>query len=127
MLFRSKRKSGRSENGKDKRHLSNWRPISFINIDVKIGSKAIAKKLENVLPNIIHHSQCIYVKGRTIHDAVRTIEDVMEFSERYNIEGKMICIDSKKAFDTASRDFFIRYIVCLWFRAIIYTMDPYVL
>ena len=76
---------------KDKRHLSNWRPISLINVDVKIGSKAIAKRLENVLPNIIHHNQC--AKERTIFDAVRTIEDVMEFSERYNIEGKMICID----------------------------------
>ena len=93
---------------KDKRHLSNWRPISLINVDVKIGSKAIAKRLENVLPNIIHHNQCAYVKGRTIFDAVRTIEDVMEFSERYNIEGKMICIDFKKAFDTVSRDFLFR-------------------
>ena len=32
----------------------------------------------------------------------------MEFSERYNIEGKMICIDFKKAFDTVSRDFLFR-------------------
>ena len=38
---------------KDKRHLSNWRPISLINVDVKIGSKAIAKRLENVLHIII--------------------------------------------------------------------------
>ena len=60
---------------------------------IKIGSNAIAKRLEKVLPNIIHHNQCAYVKGRTIFDAVRTIEDVMEFSERYNIEGKMICIE----------------------------------
>ncbi|XP_067036280.1 uncharacterized protein [Acropora muricata] len=54
---------------KDERHLSNWRPISLINVDVKIGSKAIAKRLQNVLPNIIHHNQCAYVKGRTIFDA----------------------------------------------------------
>lgn len=40
---------------KDKRHLSYWRPISLINVDVKIGSKAIAKRLETVLPNIIHY------------------------------------------------------------------------
>ena len=46
---------------KDKRHLSNWRPISLINVDVKIGSKAIAKRLENMLPNIIHHNQCAYM------------------------------------------------------------------
>lgn len=45
---------------------------------------------------------------RTIFDAARTIEDVMEFSERYNIEGRRICIDFKKAFDTVSKDFLFR-------------------
>ena len=93
---------------KDKRYLSNWRPISLINVDVKIGSKAIAKRLENVLPSIIHYNQCAYVKGRTIFDAVRTLDDIMEFSERYNLEGRMICIDFNKAFDTVSRDFLFR-------------------
>ena len=29
--------------GKDKQHIINWRPISLINGDIKIGSKAIAK------------------------------------------------------------------------------------
>ena len=47
---------------KDRRDISNWRPISLINVDVKIGSKAIAKRLEAVLPNIIHHNQSAYVK-----------------------------------------------------------------
>ena len=47
---------------KDKRDLSNWRPISLIDVDVKIGSKAIAKRLENVLANIIHFNQSAYVK-----------------------------------------------------------------
>ena len=93
---------------KDKRYLSNWRPISVINVDIKIGSKAIAKRLENVLPSIIHYNQCAYVKGRTIFDAVRTVDDIMEFSERYNLEGRMICIDFNKAFDTVSRDFLFR-------------------
>ena len=93
---------------KDKRNLSNWRPISLINVDVKIGSKAIAKRLETVLPNITHYNQCAYVKGRTIFDAIRTVDDIMEFTERYNINGKMICIDFKKAFDTVSRDFLFK-------------------
>ena len=77
-------------------------------MDVKIGSKAIAKRLENVLPSIIHYNQCAYLKGRTIFDAVRTVDDIMEFSERYNLEGRMICIDFNKAFDTVSRDFLFR-------------------
>ena len=92
---------------KDKRNLSNWRPISLINVDVKIGSKAIAKRLETVLPNIIHYNQCAYVKGRTIFDAIRTVDDMMEFTERYN-NAKMICIDFKKSFDTVSWDFLFK-------------------
>ena len=100
---------------KDNPDLSNWRPISLINVDVKIGSKAIAKRLENALPNIIHYNQCAYVKGRTIFDAVRTIEDVVEFSERYNLEGRMICMDFRKAFDTVSRDFLFRTLTSFGF------------
>lgn len=59
-------------------------------LDVKLSSKAIAKRLENVVPSIMHYNNCAYVKERTIFDVVRTIEDVMEFTERYNFEEKMI-------------------------------------
>ena len=54
---------------KDRRWIKNWRPISLVNVDVKIGSKAIAERLENVLPHIIHYDQNAFVKGRTIFDA----------------------------------------------------------
>ena len=71
---------------KDKRDIANWRPISLINVDVKIGSKAIAKRLEDVLPRVVHHNQCAYVKDRTICDAVRSIEDILDYTKRYQIE-----------------------------------------
>jgi len=32
--------------GKDKRLIKNWRPISVYNVDVKIASKALARRLE---------------------------------------------------------------------------------
>ena len=32
----------------------------------------------------------------------------MDYTERYKISGKMICIDFKKAFDSVSRTFFFR-------------------
>ncbi|KAL9955771.1 hypothetical protein ACROYT_G037148 [Oculina patagonica] len=65
---------------KDRRQLKNWRPISLINVDVKIGTKAIAKRLEKVLPEIVHHNQNAYVKGRTIFDAVRSIDDIIKLN-----------------------------------------------
>ena len=93
---------------KDRRDIANWRPISLINVDVKIGSKAIAKRLEVVLPSVIHQNQCAYVKDRAICDAVRSIEEILDCTKIYQIEGKLISIDFKKAFDSVSRDFLFR-------------------
>ena len=94
--------------GKDKRHISNWRPISLINVDTKIGSKAIATRLQKVLPKIIHFNQNAYVKGRTILDAVRTIDDILEYTERNKIQGLLVAIDFQKAFDSVNRLFMVK-------------------
>ena len=37
---------------------------------------------------------------RTIFDAVRTIDDILEFTERYQINGLLVAIDFQKAFDS---------------------------
>lgn len=93
--------------GKDKRNIGNWRPISLINVDAKIGSKAIALRLQKVLAEIIHFNQNAYVKGRTILDAVRTIDDILEYTERKKINGLLVAIDFQKAFDSVNRNFMI--------------------
>ena len=69
-------------------------------MDCKIGSKAV--RLEKVLPDIIHENQCAYVKGRTLFDAARSINDVMEYTKLFNIPGLMTAFDFKKAFDSLS-------------------------
>ena len=94
--------------GKDKRYIGNWRPISLINVDAKIGSKVIATRLQKVLPEIIHFNQNAYVKGRMIFDAVRTIDDIMEFTERYEMNGLLVAIDFQKAFDSINHDFMFK-------------------
>lgn len=86
--------------GKDRTLVENWRPISLINVDAKIISKVIAVTVKNVLSNIIHHSQTGYVKDRYIGETVRSIFDIMEFTNNENIPGILIFIDFKKAFDT---------------------------
>jgi len=90
---------------KDRRWIKNWRPISLVNVDVKIGSKAIAKRLENVLPHIIHYDQNVFVKVRTIFDAARTISDVMEVTKMRDYQGIMTAIDFEKAFDSLNWNF----------------------
>ena len=93
--------------GKDRRQISNWRPISLINLDTKIGSKAIARRLQKVIPDIVHYNQNAYVKGKSIFDAVRAIDDILEFTEREKIQSLMVAIDFKKAFDSINRNFML--------------------
>ena len=61
---------------KDKTMLEDLRPISLLNVDYKIVTKAIAKRLEKVLPSIINPDQTGYVKGRYIGENVRLIQDI---------------------------------------------------
>ena len=93
---------------KDKRYVTNWRPISLLNVDVKIASKAIAFRLEKVLSDLINDEQCAYGKGRNIFDAVRTIGDIMDYTKLYNLPGLMVTIDFEKAFDSLSWNFLFK-------------------
>ena len=102
---------------KDRRWIKNWRPVSLVNVDVKIGSKAIAKRLEKVLPHIIHYDQNAFVKGRTIFDAVRTISDVMEFTKVHDYQSIMTAIDFEKAFDSLNWNFLSRSLEFFGFGA----------
>ena len=61
----------------------------------------------NVLPYIIHSNQTGYVKDRYIGETVRSIFDIMDFTEKENIPGLMIFIDFRKAFDTLEWSFLL--------------------
>ena len=54
--------------------------------------------MENVLPEIIHFDQSAFVKGRTIFDAIRTIDDVIEHTMTRDISGILVAIDFEKTF-----------------------------
>ena len=93
---------------RDRRYIKNWRPISLLNVDVKIASRAIALRLEKVLPDIISTDQYAYIKGRTIFDAARTIDDIMEYTKLTKTSGIMTAFDFEKAFDSISWTFLIK-------------------
>ena len=68
--------------------------------DAKLASKSLAKRLEKVLPEVINLNQNAFVKGRIIFDAVRMIDDVIEYARYKDIPGILVAIDFEKAFDS---------------------------
>jgi len=79
--------------GKDKRLIKNWSPISLINLDTKMVSKALAKRLEHILRDLIHYNQNACMKVRSIFDAVRTIDDVLEYTKQSKQSGILVTTD----------------------------------
>ena len=69
---------------RDKRFIKNWRPISLLNVDLKIISKALSEKLKKVLPDLISSQQTAYVKNRHIGERGRLISDVIEIAKIKN-------------------------------------------
>ena len=72
----------------------------MINVHVKIAFKEIARRLKQILPNLIHPNQNGFIKGRSIVDGVRTIEDVFDFAQFTKCAGLLIAVDFEKAFDS---------------------------
>ena len=92
---------------KDKRFIKNWRPISLLNVDYKIISKALASRLKKVLPNLVSPQQTAYVKNRFIGKSGRLIADIIEITDILNKEGFLVTMDIEKAFDSLDHTFLI--------------------
>ena len=84
---------------KDLLLVKNWRPISLLNVDYKLIAKCIATRIKTVLPSIIHEDQSRFLKNRYIgENLIRTI-NLIEYSQRNNLNSFPTTIDFEKAFD----------------------------
>ena len=78
---------------KNKAFLHNWRPISLLNTDYKIATKAIAARISKVLPVLINGDQTGFIKGQSIAQNVCLIDDIIECTEALDIPGIALFLD----------------------------------
>ena len=84
--------------------LTHYRPISLINVDIKIITKVLAERLKFVLPSIIHFTQTA-VYGRKIDQNIHMVRDLIDMANNDNDTAAFIFLDQEKAFDRVDHDF----------------------
>ena len=92
----------------DKLDTKNWRPISLLNVDYKIATRAISGRLLGVMGSIIGPDQTCGVRGRSISENLFTIRDLLEYVERENLPLALLSLDQEKAFDRVDWGFLHR-------------------
>ena len=91
----------------DAKNLKNWRPISLLNIDYKICSKALSLRLAKVLEFIVSPDQTCSVPGRKITSNLHALRDILDYIDRTNETVILLSLDQEKAFDRVNRVFLL--------------------
>ena len=86
----------------DVKDLKNWRPISWLNVDYKICSKAITLRLSKVLDAIIDPDQTCSVPGRLISGNIIMSRSVLDYIHQADETRILVSLDQEKPFDGLS-------------------------
>ena len=85
--------------------LDNYRPITLLNIDTKIIAYTLAQRIKPLLHKIINSDQNGYIKNRYIGFNIRQIQDIIDYADKFNVEGPILFLDFSKAFDSLEWEF----------------------
>ena len=85
--------------------IANWRPISLLNNDYKILARLLANRLKECISSVVGEDQTYCVPGRSIHDNVGLIRDIIEYANENGVPLAVVNLDQQKAFDKVDRDY----------------------
>ena len=91
----------------DRNQLKNYRPITLLNIDLKIITKCFADRIKKILPNLVHENQTC-VPGRHIESNIHLTQNLIDHANEKGRNLALIFLDQEKAFDRLSHDFIFR-------------------
>ncbi|KAF5382437.1 hypothetical protein D9615_002719 [Tricholomella constricta] len=89
----------------DRTDISNYRPITVLNSDYKIFTRALTSKLSKAVPELIHRDQAGFMKGRRIEDQTELIKMIISRCEAQDENGAIVCLDQEKAYDRINHTF----------------------
>lgn len=95
--------------------VTDYRPISIINVIPKFISKILANQLRKVLPDLISPQQTAFISGRQISDNFVATQEVLQHTSFMKNSAIFARIDLAKAFDTIEWEFLIKVLIARGF------------
>jgi len=77
----------------DRLDISNWRPISLLNVDYKLASHVIAGWLSKVIHLVVDKDQTCGVPGRFIGENVAFLQDVVDYANLSDVPVAILSLD----------------------------------
>ena len=90
------------------RHLiKNYRPISLLNVDLKIITRTLAKRMSGVIGKLVNKNQTC-LPGRHIGTNIHILQDLIDLANAKDLEAAILFLDQEKAFDRMSHSFILK-------------------
>ena len=84
---------------KEVANIANYRPITVLNTDYKVFTKAIVTRLTKVAPSLIHPDQVGFIRGRSIFDQIEQAMMTINYVRLKGINRAIVILDQEKAYD----------------------------
>ena len=90
---------------KDLNKISNYRPITLLNTDYKLLTKAMALQLMERAQTVVHEDQAGFILKRSIFNHIRLAKTIINYAEITEEDGAIIALDQEKAYDKIRHDY----------------------
>ena len=90
---------------KDPAQIENYRPITLLNTDYKLLTRALSLQLLESIKQVVHRDQAGFIPGRSIFDHIRLSRLMTTFAEVTETNGAIVALDQEKAYDKIDHDY----------------------
>ena len=99
--------------------LLNYRPITLLNCDLKLVSKAVNNRLQPALASLIDVMQTAFLAGRDAADNVLYHQALTEWLHASQQPAALLLLDIEKAYDRVDRDWLLAVVAAMGFGPMI--------
>lgn len=101
---------------KDPQKCGSYRPISLLNVDYKILTKALALRIEKVVPSIIHEDQTGFIVNHQSYFNIRRLLNILYSDHSVDHPEIIVSLDAEKAFDCVDWQYLFSVLKKFWLR-----------